>query len=286
MTNSWNIQNVQVQTISWCNRNCEFCPSQKFERKPNLMTVETYQRVLDELASIGFTGRFSPYLQGEPLLDKRMPELLAMTRKTLPLAKILIQSNGDLFTLEKGEALFRNGLHKLIINSYDDNGDRVRRMKGLASQLAERVPGLKHVKGSFHHMIRDEPPGKISMEVLIENKTWWRRNSQDNWAGNVPGMPPLKAPMNRYCFRPFEHLSVHYNGNAVLCCCDWKGEVVLGNLNETSLVDIMNGPVATMSRKNLTNKNRRMKLCERCDFRGKHPLIYQIIGKIHSIVTR
>ena len=122
MTNSWNIQNVQVQTISWCNRNCEFCPSQKFERKPNLMTVETYQRVLDELASIGFTGRFSPYLQGEPLLDKRMPELLAMTRKTLPLAKILIQSNGDLFTLEKGEALFRNGLHKLIINSYDDNG--------------------------------------------------------------------------------------------------------------------------------------------------------------------
>ncbi len=270
------IENVQVQTISWCNRSCEFCPSQKFDRKPHLMTLETYQRVLDELASIDFSGRFSPYLQGEPLLDKRMPQLIEMTRKTLPRAKILIQSNGDFLTAEKGEELFRSGLHKLIINAYDSNGNRAATLDQIADELTRRVPGLSRLKGDFQTMIRPEPKGKFKREILIEDKSWWRRDSQDNWAGNVPGMPLLKAPLDRYCFRPFEHLSVHYTGNVVLCCCDWKGEVVLGNLTETSLPEILSGEVATMYRNNLAHKNRRMKLCERCDFRGKHPLTTRI----------
>ncbi|MEW6349448.1 MAG: SPASM domain-containing protein [Thermodesulfobacteriota bacterium] len=270
------IENVQIQTISWCNRSCEFCPSQKFDRKPNLMTLETFQRVLDELASIGFAGRISPYLQGEPLLDKRMPQLIEMIRKTLPGSKILMQSNGDFLTVEKGEAVFGAGLHKLILNAYDSNGDRSATLNRIADELVGKVPGLRKLKGNFQTMIRPEPPGNVTREILIEDKSWWTRDSQDNWAGNVPGMPPLKTPINKYCFRPFEHLSVHYNGNVVLCCCDWKGEVVFGNLNESSLTDILAGEVATTYRHNLAHQNRRMPLCERCDFKGKHPLTARI----------
>ncbi len=125
MSYPWEINHVQVQTISWCNRSCAFCPSQKFPRKLEFMSLETYQRVLDELASLGFSGRFSPYLQGEPLLDNRMPQLVAMARQTLPQAKILIQTNGDALTVEKGLALFEAGLHKLIVNCYDNDGVQV-----------------------------------------------------------------------------------------------------------------------------------------------------------------
>ena len=54
------IRHVQVQTISWCNRKSVFCPSQKFAIEHAMMPLDCYSRVLDELAAIGFKGRFSP----------------------------------------------------------------------------------------------------------------------------------------------------------------------------------------------------------------------------------
>lgn len=263
------INHVQVQTISWCNRSCSFCPSQKFPRKLELISLETYQRVLDELASLGFSGRFSPYLQGEPLLDRRLPKLVAMARQTLPQAKLLIQTNGDALTVEKGLALFEAGLHKLIINCYD-NHEQASRMQDIAREIARRQSDLRYIKSSFYRLIRPEYHGQISLEIAIEDKTGWKEDTKENWAGNIPGA--LKEPLRKSCFRPFEQLYVHYNGNVVLCCCDWKGEVIFGNLLETSLLEVYSSPIATKYRENLAKKNRKMKLCEVCDYRGTHRL--------------
>lgn len=263
----WKINNVQVQTISWCNRSCPFCPSQKFPRKVEFMPVETYQRVLDELASIGFSGRFSPYLQGEPLLDKRLPELVAMARATLPRAKLLIQTNGDALTVEKGLALFEAGLHKLIINCYEDRA-QVSRIQSLVGELVGRQADLRFIKGSLARLNRPEPPGQIRREIAIEDKTWWQADTADNWAGNIPGA--LTQPLRKWCYRPFNQLYVHFNGNVVLCCCDWKGEVIFGNLTKQSLPEAFSSPIATRYRENLNKKNRQMKLCEVCDYRGKY----------------
>lgn len=262
------IQNVQVQTISWCNRSCEFCPSQKFPRKLELISLETYQRVLDELAAIGFAGRFSPFLQGEPLLDKRLPELVAMARKTLPRAKLLIQTNGDALTVEKGLALFEAGLHKLLINGYDDR-EQLARLQNLVREIIGKRPDLKRNRPGLGTMLRSESRDKIQREISIDNKTWWQVDTQENWAGNIPGA--LAKPLQKSCIRPFNQLYVHFNGNAVLCCCDWKGEVVFGNLLEKSLSEVWYGPVAAKYREKLARKDRRLKLCAVCNYRGNHP---------------
>lgn len=265
MPGEWEIKHVQVQTINKCNRSCPFCPSEKFPRKLNFMSLETYQLVLDELASLGFSGRFSPYLQGESLLDNRLPRLLSMARATLPRAKILIQTNGDALTVEKGLGLFAAGLHKMIINCYDDR-EQVSRIKDTVREMAGRQPELRIIKGRLARMVRPEPGPKIRQEIAIDDKTWWHEGTAENWAGNIPGA--LQKPWRKSCVRPFNHLYVHYNGNVVLCCCDWKGEVVFGNLKDASLPEIYSGPIPAMYRRNLAQKNRRMKLCEFCNYRG------------------
>ena len=286
MSYPWKINHVQVQTISWCNRSCSFCPSQKFPRTLEFMSLETYQRILDELASLDFSGRFSPYLQGEPLLDNRMPELVAMARHTLPQAKILIQTNGDALTVEKGLALFEAGLHKMIINCYDDNGDQVSRMQNLIREVVKKQPAISYIKSSFMHnfnrMIASEGHGQISREIAIDDKTWWKEDTAENWAGNIPGS--LQEPIRESCRRPFNQLYVHYNGNVVLCCCDWKGEVIFGNLMRDSLVEVYSGPVATKYRENLARKNRKMKLCEVCNYRGKYPLIDRLMAPLFRLL--
>jgi radical SAM protein with 4Fe4S-binding SPASM domain len=261
------IDHVQVQTINWCNRSCAFCPCQTYPTKLELMSLETYQRVLDELAALDFSGRFSPYLQAEPLLDKRLPELVAMARRALPRAKLLVQTNGDALTAEKGLALFEAGLHKLIINCYD-NAEQVARMQGLVREMVGRQAGLRFIHGKFARLIRPERPGQIRQEVAIEDKTWWKADSISNRAGNIAGA--LTEPLRKSCFRPFKQLYVHFDGDVILCCCDWKGEVVFGNVMKQSLPEIFSSPIARQYRENLAKKNRKMKLCEVCDYRGEH----------------
>ncbi len=286
MDTNWSIDNVQVQTISWCNRCCPFCPSQKIPRTRELMTLETYQCVLRELASIGFSVRFSPYLMGEPLLDKRIPDLIGMASHMLPKAKLLLQTNGDALTIEKGLAIFKGGLHKLVINCYDGRDKHVEKMRDIGRQLAERIPGCRFIKADFHWMIRPERPDHITREIVVEDKTRWTKDGQDNWAGNVPGIEIPKEPLRRSCFRPFRQLFVHYNGNVVLCCCDWQGEVVFGNLRESSLVELYEGPTAREYRTKLAQKNRRIKLCEVCDFRGNHPLGWRLTWHALALLNR
>ena len=282
----WKIDNVQVQTISWCNRCCPFCPSQKIDRRRELMPLETYKCVLNELASIGFSGRFSPYLMGEPLLDDRIPQFIGMASTILPRAKLLLQTNGDALTIEKGIAMFDNGLHKLVINCYDGRDNHVEKMRAIGRQLAKCLPECRCIRADFHWMIRPEHPGRIAREIVIEDKTHWTRDGQDNWAGNVPGIKVPREPLKRSCFRPFKQLFVHHSGNVVLCCCDWKGEVVFGNLREARLIEVYDGPIANKYRANLTQKDRGMALCKACDFRGNHPLGWRLIWHALGVINR
>jgi len=279
----WQINHVQVQTINRCNRSCAFCPSRKFPRKLEFMSLETYQRVLDELASLGFSGRFSPYLQGEPLLDNRLPELVALARAALPRARLLIQTNGDALTVEKGLALFEAGLHKLIINCYD-NGDQLSRLQDMVRNMVGRQADLRLIKGNFIRMICPERPGQIRREITLEDKTWWKTDTVENWAGNIPGA--LTEPLRKWCFRPFNQLYVHFNGDVVLCCCDWKGEVVFGNLMRASLSEVYSSPIASRYRENLAKKNRKMKLCEVCDFRGNYLFRDRLIFFLYRLVNK
>ncbi len=232
------------------------------------MSLDTYRRVLQELASIRFDGRFSPYLMNEPLVDKRLPRLLAMAREILPAAVILIQTNGDLLTVEKGVHFFEAGLHKLIINCYDDINHRISRLREMAGEISGRVPGLKVAAKSSLAIIRSKQGHRSALEISVHDQTSRKPANSTNRAGNVPLVRVPKEPLKRSCYRPFVQLFVRYNGDVVLCCNDWKGEVVFGNLNNENLASIYGCDLARKYREKLAKKDRRMKLCEICDYHG------------------
>ena len=41
---------IQIQTVSWCNRSCVFCPSGKFPVEKVFMPVEVYHRIMRSVA--------------------------------------------------------------------------------------------------------------------------------------------------------------------------------------------------------------------------------------------
>ena len=72
-------ENIQVQTCSWCNLKCKFCPNSYLDRPREAMDMAVYDRIIQELRDINFSGRFSPFLMNEPLLDNRLPARTALS---------------------------------------------------------------------------------------------------------------------------------------------------------------------------------------------------------------
>src|SRR5215813_7314696 len=110
---------IQIQTVSWCNRSCIFCPSGKFPVDKVFMPVAVYHRIIDQLQALNYAGRISPYLMNESLLDRRLPELIAYTRAQCPASWIAINTNGDALSERLLERLFEAGLNSLDVNAYD-----------------------------------------------------------------------------------------------------------------------------------------------------------------------
>ena len=61
---------------------------------------------------------------------------------------------------------------------------------------------------------------------------------------------------------------VDYDGSALLCNHDWHKKLILGNINEKSILDIWNNQVYKKTRGNLSKAMRIDSPCNKCDANG------------------
>ena len=62
---------------------------------------------------------------------------------------------------------------------------------------------------------------------------------------------------------------INVRGEAVLCCNDWRFEVIMGDTAETSLAEIWTNAKYQAYRRALQRHNRAMPLCASCDYKGE-----------------
>lgn len=270
------IRHVQIQTVSWCNRSCSFCPSGKFDVPRSFMSREAFERILDHLAAIRFRGRLSPYCMNEPLLDRRLPELVARARMRLPRVRMLLQTNGDALKPELAARLVDAGINRLIVNVYDP--ERLPVLRAMAREVGRMDRGIVHT--GYLGRGRLSP---TSRQIQVRDCTIYDEDNLTNRAGNVNGTT-VSEPLRLGCDRPSSQLYVRHNGDVVLCSCDWKGEVVFGNLLTQTLHEVWNGPVAKRYRERLARKDRNMTLCAGCDYRGSSLRDLRLRLKIRQVL--
>ena len=130
MNQPWSIQ---VEPTQGCNRMCPFCGIWGMWRKPEdkkleFMTAELAAQIAEELNS-WFNGkgkRVEFALQGEPLLNPDIVEIVKAFRENYPKAQLLVCTNGDrlhknyqMVNYDLVYALFDAGLNYLVIENYD-----------------------------------------------------------------------------------------------------------------------------------------------------------------------
>jgi len=229
-------RNVEIETTTICNRRCSWCPNSRYQREQTLMGEELYKKIINQLAEIKFDGRVSPHFYGEPLTDKRLPELIRYTRKMLPRARIEIFSNGDLLTKELYYDLIKAGVDFFTITQHGNT-------------MAETMKDL------LNSLTTEETKKRIYYKVLNEDSPLKNR-------GGLIEAKHLETTGN--CVLPSETVIIDYKGNAILCCNDYLSSKPFGNINEEKLMDIWKKTEYKKIRNELKKGRFRLDICKKC----------------------
>lgn len=127
---------VSIEMTRHCNAGCDFCDDWRTRYSPRLGDVVAMVQRLQPVV-VALTG-------GEPLVEKRLPELVRAIKASQGFVYVYVVTNGSLLTEERAAALFEAGLDQLSIsmNYLDERHDRERQLPGLHAHLAALVPRL------------------------------------------------------------------------------------------------------------------------------------------------
>lgn len=229
---------IAIEINSACNRKCRWCPNYKHARaKDGYLDGRLIRKIIREAADMGFTGGVTFNMYNEPLLDRRLPAIIKYTREHLPSSYIYLNTNGDYLTPELWSKLRANGLDYANVSQYDGKmSDNIQR---LLSEIDE-----KERRRLYAH---------VFCVGAINNR------------GGLVGSKG-KVPLRKYCSRPFEQLSVTYEGKVVICCNDYLAQVVIGDIAKDSIKDLWESDVFRRYRRELlAGRRARLDLCKSCD---------------------
>src|SRR5262249_58558771 len=68
------VEQIEVETTSFCNRTCSFCPNSFIDRRSErlVMPEATWSAIVDGLAEVRFDGTFVWSRYSEPLSERRI----------------------------------------------------------------------------------------------------------------------------------------------------------------------------------------------------------------------
>jgi radical SAM protein with 4Fe4S-binding SPASM domain len=231
---------VQLETITTCNRKCWYCPNSKYKKPYAIMPTSMYEKVIDQLQSINYKGIFSPHFYGEPLLDKRLPDLISYAREKLPKSLIRVYTNGDFFTEELFMKLINKGVDEFFITDHDASLTK-------DGKLVEKETFISKFRNGLEKKFQD----KIILYKL-DNKT----------LNNRAGLVEVKAKKKERC--DIRAVIIDHKGNVLLCCQDYFTKHSFGNINDIHVKEIWDSKNFKSVRQKLRRGIFEFDICKKC----------------------
>ncbi|MBI2427047.1 MAG: radical SAM protein [Candidatus Kerfeldbacteria bacterium] len=225
---------LDIEVNSRCNLKCSYCPVSMWDRGDQFMPVELFRKIIDDLTDFPFEyeGRVSPHFYGDPLLDDRLPELMAYVRAKLPKCSIIIHTNGIKLTREKYRQLVDAGITGFLITRH-----------------------MAHWPKTVRDIVEFEPDAK----KYIVRQTLDTVGLFDRGGTN----PVKKRHHSRSCYYVSDEIAVDWRGR-VVCTNDFFCRDSFGDVSTRSLKDIWFDPNFVNIRRQLRSGNLVLEHCREC----------------------
>lgn len=207
------LSQIVIETSSYCNRTCLFCPNKDGIRlHKQYMDKPIYNKILEDLKAIDFSGSVLLHLYNEPLADDHIFDYIASASELLPNARIGLNTNGDYLDADILRQLVDSGLKQLTVSIYGRNPghfnvDHIQeRMADLVAKL-----GLVSVRKLKPLDFRSTIEG---LHIRIFGQDFLSTGYDRGGLLDVGIQKSRKSP----CPSPFKEILIGYDGKVVPCC--------------------------------------------------------------------
>jgi radical SAM protein with 4Fe4S-binding SPASM domain len=245
------LMTIDLLATELCNRTCNFCP--RAHGYPNLnlhMSLKTIDKIASDLSNSHYQNRILYSSFGESLLYKHLIPSIKLFKKYMPWQEnIQIVTSGDRLTYDTTLKLIDAGINKFFISLYDgpEQADHFQ-------ELFLKV-GLNSDKYILQHYYK--PPEEDYGFLGLSNR-----------AGNLPEEISKIETLKSGCNMPFYEMSIHWNGDVLLCSHDWEKKQIMGNVMKQSMQDIWFNSKKLWEFRNKLKDNRNCHPCNKCNIKG------------------
>ncbi len=279
-------KHVYIEIINSCQFHCSFCP--KTKRKPQVMTQEEFKHILSEVQQL--TDTIYLHVLGEPLLHPQLDALLAIAADFRLFVNIT--TNGYLLNAMAPILLKHHHIKKINISlhSMEDIGQNayslsqyLKEITSFADQATRQIPTTIMYRlwntngqyGAILNYLQDyyQPQFPLLPEASPQNghrlayRIFLHQQHAFEWP--VQAQQKQAALHDGCCLALKTHIAILADGTVVPCCLDSEGQLALGNIHKTPLIDLLQTPKATAMREGFQAQKAVEALCRQCTYKQR-----------------
>lgn len=262
-----------IDPCNLCNFRCSFCAIQTSDEvlayQKQMMPIELYRKIIDDVSA--FPDKLKMLRisgMGEPLLNPELPAMIRYAKEKGVSEFIEIVTNGSKLNPQLNRELVESGLDRVRISIEEISEKGYREMAGVHVDFEQLTANIKDL---FEQSNRRGKPLEVYVKTVdaavatkgkeeqfyqlfgdICHKIWidhviplwagWDELSNRFELQHIGGHGQDLRP-TQVCPFPFYSLMITPDGIVILCCSDWRRELVVGDLNHETLVDVWNGEI-------------------------------------------
>lgn len=264
---------VSIGVSDFCNFKCKYCfhsTSISNYYKEAIITWDYFIYIMNNIEEMcNHTGKklknFSICGIGEPLMNKKIVDMVSYVKEKNISDRIEITTNGSLLTHDLSKGLIEAGLTKLLISVQGTSNSKYKEVCGYDINYEKFIDEIKY----FYNNRKQCKIYTKTLDMALDNdddiKKFYNIFSPISDVVNVENtlkgfdgvdydgiVDKEKAnSVTRYgykykkricCDSLFIRMNVHSNGDVHACSCQWP-PLVIGNINKLPLKDIWNGEI-------------------------------------------
>lgn len=205
---------IAIETGGQCNYRCSYCPVSHTTMRKGKLDTMTFQSLINEVMPHDGSFQLRFHFYNEPLLDSRLPELISYAKKRLPNTYVRLVSNGELLDVDAASILFSSGVDQIAVSCHK-------------KEVFQRLHELKS-----HHLAWN-----LELRPSFSESKWSDRRGlidlkSHGFSRSIPaGVKPWGCD--------FLTLQIDYLGKVHMCCEDFNGDLILGDVTKEGLKSIL-----------------------------------------------
>ncbi len=270
-----------LESTNICNAACTMCLYPKMIRRKGMMSFELFKKIIDEYSTSTATRRVQMNNIGEPLLDPLLIEKIKYAKEK-GVVQVFCFSNGSLLNKKTSEDLIDSGLDYLIISLDGTNRESYEKIR-INLKFNEVIENVRNFLIIREKKRANKPKIELHVTISDENRLEEKkfvkkmRGLADyvsiahahNWAGqreikNADVIQKSNKTDLAPCTNLWSELTILWDGRVALCCLDYEGKLILGDINEESLKNIWNGKRIQAIRQSQLKSQFNQDLCKTC----------------------